>query len=270
MKRYLSRCAGSLALLIAVGQAGASLAAADPPKVLSQAHAHNDYHHPRPLFDALDHGFASVEADVYLVEGQLLVGHDPWELRTDRTLESLYLKPLHERVDANEGSVFGDGSELTLLIDVKSDGPTTYSALSKLLTNYARVFSSVTDDKFQPAAIRVVISGNRPTEMIAAENPRYAAIDGRFPDLDSKQPSHLIPLVSENWRGHFTWNGKGEMPAAERKKLREFAARCHAQNRRLRFWATPETPECWSELLDAEVDLIGTDRLDELSAYLSQ
>lgn len=270
MQRYLSRCAGSLALLIAVGPAGAKLAAADPPKVLPQAHAHNDYHHPRPLFDALEHGFASIEADVYLVDGQLLVGHDLWELRTDRTLESLYLKPLRDRVDANDGSVYGDGSELTLLIDVKSDGPTTYSALSKLLTNYARVFSSVTDDKFQPAAIRVVISGNRPTEMIAAENPRYAAIDGRFPDLDSKQPSHLIPLVSENWRGHFTWNGKGEMPAAERKKLREFAARCHAQNRRLRFWATPETPECWSELLDAEVDLIGTDRLDELSAYLSQ
>lgn len=269
MKRYLSRCAGSLALLIAVGQAGASLAAADPPKVLSQAHAHNDYHHPRPLFDALDHGFASVEADVYLVEGQLLVGHDPWELRTDRTLESLYLKPLRERVDANEGSVFGDGSELTLLIDIKSDGPKTYTALSKLLTNYAVILSRVSDGKLLRAAIRVVISGNRPTELIAAENPRYAAIDGRFPDLDGKQPAHLIPLVSENWRSHFSWDGNGEMPAAEREKLRDLAARCHAQHRRLRFWATPETPECWSELLAANVDLIGTDNLDALQNFLS-
>ena len=31
---------------------------------LARAHAHNDYEHPRPLRDALDHGFTSVEADV--------------------------------------------------------------------------------------------------------------------------------------------------------------------------------------------------------------
>ena len=33
---------------------------------LPNAHAHNDYEHKRPLFDALDHGFCSVEADVFL------------------------------------------------------------------------------------------------------------------------------------------------------------------------------------------------------------
>ena len=37
---------------------------------LERAHAHNDYEHPRPLFDALDHGFKSVEADIWLVELQ--------------------------------------------------------------------------------------------------------------------------------------------------------------------------------------------------------
>jgi hypothetical protein len=33
-----------------------------PAQHLTRAHAHNDYHHPRPLLDALDHGFCSVEA----------------------------------------------------------------------------------------------------------------------------------------------------------------------------------------------------------------
>ena len=36
---------------------------------LAQAHAHNDYEHTRPLHDALDHSFTSVEADVWLVDG---------------------------------------------------------------------------------------------------------------------------------------------------------------------------------------------------------
>jgi hypothetical protein len=36
---------------------------------LERAHAHNDYEHERPLFDALDHNFKSVEADIWLVNG---------------------------------------------------------------------------------------------------------------------------------------------------------------------------------------------------------
>ena len=58
--------------------------AADPKPVipLRHAHAHNDYEHKRPLFDALDRGFCSIEADIYLVGGELLVGHTPLDLRT--------------------------------------------------------------------------------------------------------------------------------------------------------------------------------------------
>ncbi|MEC4021166.1 hypothetical protein QMK28_34095, partial [Streptomyces sp. H27-D2] len=36
------------------------------PAPLRRAHAHNDFVHPRPLLDALSHGFASVEADIWL------------------------------------------------------------------------------------------------------------------------------------------------------------------------------------------------------------
>ncbi len=72
--------------------AGCPVASAAQP--LIQAHAHNDYHHPRPLLDALDHGFCSVEADVFLVDGQLLVGHTTLELKPQRTLQALYLDPI--------------------------------------------------------------------------------------------------------------------------------------------------------------------------------
>src|SRR5688500_5296112 len=54
---------------------------------LTNAHAHNDYEHPRPLLDALDRGFCSVEADIHLVEGRLLVAHDRDKVRPERTLE---------------------------------------------------------------------------------------------------------------------------------------------------------------------------------------
>jgi hypothetical protein len=79
------------------------------PVPLIHAHAHNDYEHPRPLFDALDHGFCSVEADVHLVDGRLLVAHDRSKVKPERTLEALYLDPLRERVKKNNGHVYPAG-----------------------------------------------------------------------------------------------------------------------------------------------------------------
>ena len=54
---------------------------ASAQKPLPKAHAHNDYEHKCPLLDALDHGFCGVEADIYLVDGTLLVAHDRKDLK---------------------------------------------------------------------------------------------------------------------------------------------------------------------------------------------
>src|SRR5947209_11603808 len=67
--------------------------AATQPSPQIHLHAHNDYLHERPLSDALEHGFCSVEADVHLVAGKLLVAHEIEAVKADRTLQSLYLDP---------------------------------------------------------------------------------------------------------------------------------------------------------------------------------
>src|SRR4051794_37993520 len=107
-------CSRAAGLLIAA--AGLALAADAPVTPLKNAHAHNDYAHARPLFDALDQGFCSVEADVFLVDGKLLVGHTLFELKPDRTLESLYLDPLRERIKTNGGRVYRGGLPCWLLV----------------------------------------------------------------------------------------------------------------------------------------------------------
>jgi hypothetical protein len=55
--------------VVLVAAALVALAGPAEPVPLTRAHAHNDYLHARPLFDALDHGFCSVEADVWGVNG---------------------------------------------------------------------------------------------------------------------------------------------------------------------------------------------------------
>lgn len=236
---------------------------------LAKAHAHNDYYHKRPLLDALDHGFCSVEADVFLVGNELQVAHSRSELKPERTLQSLYLEPLRQRVEQNNGRVYPNGPSFTLMIDVKSEGTATYQALHGLLSRYKAILTRVESGRRVAGAVDVVVSGNRATAVIAADDPRYVGVDGRLTDLISDQPADLLPMISDNWGNHFRWRGAGEIPAAEKKKLRDVVTLAHNSGRRVRFWATPETPALWSELYEAGVDAINTDRLAELQAFLS-
>jgi hypothetical protein len=257
-------CAVALALL-----AGLAWAADQPaPQPLRNAHAHNDYLHSRPLFDALEQGFNSVEADVFLTNGQLLVGHTAAELKPGRTLEALYLDPLRERVRANGGKVYRDGPPFWLLVDVKTEAKATYAALHDVLAKYADLFTAVDGGKVEPKAITVVVSGNMAKEAMAAQAKRYAGYDGRATDLDSDVPAHLMPWVSDNWTKTFKWMGDGPMPEAERAKLRDFVARAHRHGRLVRLWATPEKAAVWQELRAAGVDLINTDQLADLRKFL--
>jgi hypothetical protein len=256
-----------IAVAVLIGAA----AAADPPslpKALPSAHAHNDYEHPRPLFDALNHGFCSVEADIFLVDGQLLVGHTRGDLKPERTLESLYLDPLRARAKANGGKIFPDTARFWLLIDVKTDAKPTYAALHEVLSRYGDLLTVVTDGKVEPRAVTVVVSGNSDREGIAGQAKRYAGIDGRPRDIDSDLPTDLIPWISERWGSLFKWSGEGTMPESERAKLREFIARAHRHGRLVRFWGTPEKIAVWQEMRAAGVDLINTDKLAELRKFL--
>ena len=267
MSRAVGPAIFLVAILVPVAAAAADAAATtvDPRR---RAHAHNDYLHQRPLLDALDNGFGSVEADIFLVDGKLLVAHTRFELQQDRTLRGLYLDPLRARVQQNGGSVHGDGQPFTLLIDIKSRGEATYRALHKVLSDYESMLTSVTDGQVRPGAVTAVISGNRPLATVAADSPRYVGVDGRLSDLSKDYPAHLMPLVSDHWGRHFQWRGKSEMPEADRDKLRRVLDQAHASNRRIRFWATPDHATVWAALHQAGVDLINTDDLRGLANYL--
>ncbi|MEU0199606.1 MULTISPECIES: phosphatidylinositol-specific phospholipase C/glycerophosphodiester phosphodiesterase family protein [unclassified Streptomyces] len=242
---------------------------------LWRAHAHNDYEHPRPLFDALDHRFGSVEADIHLVGGQLLVAHDPEDLDPARTLESLYLDPLAARVRANRGCVYrGYRGSLQLLIDIKTEGASTYLELDRHLRRYRHLFTTYAHGRVHRGPVTAVISGDRAARApMEAQTVRRAFYDGRLTDLGSQAPASFIPLISDNWTLNFTWRGVGAFPDAERQKLRGIVTAAHRRGQRVRFWATPDLAgpardALWSELLAADVDHLNTDDLAGLEAFL--
>jgi len=270
MGRSLTLCRllaalASWCLLLAAGHAES------PASPLLRAHAHNDYEHPRPLLDALDQGFCSVEADIWLVEGALVVAHDRDQVKPERTLQALYLDPLRERVRLNGGTVHQGGPGFTLLVDLKSEAEATYRALREVLAGYSSLLTRFTPAATTPGAVTVILSGSRPTATVAAEGIRWCAIDGRLADLtaDPSPSVHLMPLVSQSWSPTFPECEDGVLPEADRTKLREVAALTRAQGRRLRFWGVPDLPFAWKELHDAGVDLINTDKLAGLREFLT-
>ncbi|MFE4538751.1 phosphatidylinositol-specific phospholipase C/glycerophosphodiester phosphodiesterase family protein [Streptomyces scopuliridis] len=242
---------------------------------LRHAHAHNDYLHERPLHDALAHGFTSVEADIFLVDGELLVAHTAEEIDPSRTLKSLYLDPLLARVRDNHGSVYrGRSRPVQLLIDIKNDGVACYQELDRQLRPYSRILSAYRHGRVSHGAVMPVISGDRAARTpMEAQQQRYAFYDGRLDDLGTAADTSLIPLISSNWSSSFTWQGAGPFPAAERDSLHTIVGSAHDRGQRVRFWGTPDAPgpdrdALWTELLSAGVDHLNTDDLAGLERFL--
>ncbi len=275
MPRFGRSLTAILATAAIAAAAATPAAAQDGESVvpLLRAHAHNDYEHDRPLLDALDHGFTSVEADVWLVGGQLLVAHDLEDVRPERTLRSLYLQPLSRRVEAHGGSVYDIETPFQLMIDVKSSGVRTYRALHRELRRYRHYLTTYGDWGTNDRAVQITISGNRPRAYMERQNVRYATYDGRSPDLGTDVLPDFMPLVSDSWERQFTWRGIGAMPAAERTRLRTWATQAGEAGQRLRLWATPDAAgpareAVWRELLTAGVGYLNTDDLAGLQEFL--
>ncbi len=238
---------------------------------LPNAHAHNDYLHPRPLHDALRHGFTSIEADVHLVNGRLYVSHDAPDTARAGTLRELYLEPLRQRVARHRGAVYpGSREPLLLLVDLKTEAEATYAALRGQLLPYRDLLVRTDGDQVVPGPVCVVLSGNRPTATVRGEAQRLVSIDGRPPDLDSAAHASLMPLISYNYTHLVKWNGVGEMPPAERETLQTLAERTHAQGKKLRLWATPEDERVWQALREVGVDYLNTDQLKRLRRFLQR
>jgi hypothetical protein len=149
-------------------------------------HSHNDYWRRVPLYDALRWGCTGVEADVWLSDEELFVGHSTNALTQNRTFRSMYVDPLVNMLDhKNEladyattssvkNGVFDTVPEqtLVLLVDFKNDGRDVFPVVSQHLTalrekGYLTYFNG---DRTIEGAITVVATGNAPFDLITANS----------------------------------------------------------------------------------------------------
>ncbi len=235
------------------------------------AFSHNDYSREHPLFDALSLGFNCVEADLWLINGDLYVSHDSVGPDPDIAFDKLYLQPLVERIKKNNGKVYpGSDRPFYLMIDCKTDGEVMYPILKKKLEAYENLFCHEKDGKLIESSVLVYLSGDNPRKAIAAETNRFIFLDGNLKDLGKGYPAALMPVISDNYSRYIDWDGKGEMPQDQLEKMREYIRQTHAEGKLFRWWGAPDKPLFKKFFIKEKVDLIGADDLKALSKILNK
>lgn len=232
--------------------------------------AHNDYCHKHPLYDALDNGFTNIEADIFLKDDRLIIAHIFPYFKYKRTLESLYLQPLLERINHNNGRVYANyNNPVILMIDVKTNAEATYNALKPVLEKYRSILSSYENGRITNRAVTIVLSGHKPYHLIENEQSRLAFIDEDLRKVSRDSVlTNVFTMASCKYSKLMKWDGRGNISALEKNRLCQFVAMAHKMGEKVRLWASPEKKAVWDELLTCGVDLINTDRLPTLRNYL--
>lgn len=237
---------------------------------LPNAFAHNDYFHKHPLYDALENGYTNIEADIFLKHGDLIVAHINPFFKYNRTLETLYLKPLFDLINKNKGQVYkGYNYPVTLLIDIKTDADQTYLALKPLLEKYRSMLTAYENGKIAIRPVTIVISGHKPYDLIKEETDRLAFIDEDLRETARDTTyNNIFTMASCKYSKLITWTGDGVMPGMQKQLLCSYVKMAHRHGKKVRLWASPENKTVWRELLNCGVDLINTDKLVLLKDFL--
>ncbi len=216
----------------------------------------------------MDNGFTHIEADVYLRRSRLLVAHSlPW-FKKKHTIEGLYLKPFYNQLSATRNQVQTPLDTVVLMIDIKSNGKKTYTALRKILDKYKSILSTFENGKVTIRNLTLVLTGHRPMKLLQSEESRFVFADADLRKMNSQVADpEMFTTASCKYSDLIKWKGKGQIPEMEKERLVELVDKAHLSGSKVRLWAAPENEMVWSFLRNCGVDLINTDKLVALKQF---
>jgi alkaline phosphatase len=250
-----------VALVILLGLQSAS---AQVKLDANRGHSHNDYKQGIPLLTAYFAGMGSIEADVFLKDGELYVAHEVSEIKPGFTLKKIYLDPLAQRFKANGNHPYANTAlKLQLVVDVKEDYKHVLPVLLKELEAYAEVF----DAKKNANAIKVVISGDMPVPADFKDYDEKLSFDGRPATVYTDAQLARVAMISDDLKNHTVWNGKGNPTKTDEAKMKAAITQAHRKGKPFRFWATQDSPNTWIVLERLGADWINTDNPNKLRDF---
>jgi len=227
---------------------------------VADAHSHNDYKNNIPFYRAYEKGFGSIEADVYAVNGKLMVAHDKADIVESRSLKILYIDPLIEKL-ANDQQ-----RQLRLLIEIKED----YKAVLPLVISELKPLESYFSYPGHPGRLSIVLTGAVPPASEMVNYPEWISFDVDHLDGFTPEQWKKVGLVSFPFSKYVHWNGKGVLNSEEIGRVSAGIDSVHAAGKMIRFYETPDTKSSWLALIRLKVDIIGTDKVEELGDFLNK
>ena len=274
-------------------------------------HSHNDYWRHVPLYDALAAGCTSVEADVWLSGNDLFVGHLQKSLTKERTLESLYIDPIvsiltkqntpSQVINSNGTSsansspdpaqlngIFETSPEtpLTLLIDMKTDGTSTFPAVLEHLEPLRSRgwLTHFNGTAVVPGLITVVGTGNTPFDLLIT-NGTYRDIfyDAPLEEFWGDDPTPIQNyeqlLTGEKYNSDNSYYASvsfqkeignlwhGMLTPQQVLKIRGQIEGAKSRGLKARYWDTPTWPvgrrdHVWDVLMREGVGSLNVDDLE--------
>lgn len=258
-------------------------------------HSHNDYWRDLPFWTALSVGAASIEADVWLYNDTLLVGHEEAALTPARTLDSLYIQPILSVLrrtnpsnspyidpDSPPNGVFdtSSGQTLALFIDVKTPGPATWPSVVAALAplRAAGYLTTFNGTGVTSGPVTVIGTGNTPAANFSDPTfPRDYFLDAdlsKLNDTQSNITAAVSPVASTQFSKYVgAINGTGEFNATQLAVVREQVGLARERGIMARYWDTPGWPvgvrnAVWKTLVDEGVGLLNADDLRAAAGFV--
>ncbi|KAF7718829.1 PLC-like phosphodiesterase, TIM beta/alpha-barrel domain-containing protein [Penicillium ucsense] len=253
-------------------------------------HSHNDYWRERPFYTGLSKGCTSTEADVWLYNDTLYVGHDQSSLTKERTLQSLYIDPILDILERQNptspfvteptrNGVWDTTPDQTLyfFIDLKTSGPETFKAVVKALEPLRQKGYLTTlhgGRNLTNGPVTVIGTGNTPLNMVAHVSDRDYFFDAPLTALNDAEYSNITkfvsPIASTDFAaavGRITSDTDPVLNNSQVKVLRDQIALARSRGIGARYWNTPSWPVrtrnlVWRTLLREGVALLNVDDLD--------
>ncbi|KAF2125357.1 hypothetical protein P153DRAFT_370029 [Dothidotthia symphoricarpi CBS 119687] len=248
-------------------------------------HSHNDYWRERPYWTGLSYGAVSTEADVWLINGTLYVGHEPSALTKHRTLESLYIEPILDTLQrmnpetpfvqpGEQNGVFDTSSAQTLylFIDIKTAADETWPAVLRALEplRSGDWLSTYDGKRFFSNPVTVIGTGNTQLSDVQKYMPRDVFFDAPLASLGEDKYAKLTanesPIASTNFASSFGELRKRAFNDTQLNLLRKQLDAAHAKGIKARYWNQPAWPVgtrnfVWRLLWDEGVDFLNVDDL---------
>ncbi|KAJ5919681.1 hypothetical protein N7454_009516 [Penicillium verhagenii] len=258
-------------------------------------HSHNDYWRQEPFWTGLSKGCTSTEADVWLYNGTLYVGHDQSALTKDRTLETLYINPILDVLtrqnpdspfvtEPTKNGVWDTAPDQTLyfFIDVKTSGPETFKAVIQALEplrekGYLSKVEGGKNVTYGP--VTIIGTGETPLEMVTSVSDRDYFFDAPLANLKDLKYSSIdgtiSPIASTDFAaavGKLTADTDPLLTDTQLGALREQIAIATERGIGARYWNTPYFPirtrnAVWRTLLREGVTLLNADDLDAVASH---